>query len=615
MDIQTAILISSLGGNVISALAFNKLAIGMQNFKHVATDISTLSKVVELNQESEDFIEQLELATLLFNQSADSILVSTPDGVITSANPAFFKKTGFSQDDVLGQVIGFNSTGIDESFEGSFNRAMSDDGVATLEIITEKKDKTSIPELCTISPIYKDDEIKSVVVFARDISEQKERENRLIREAKHDKLTGVYNREGFDSRLNSAIETLNAHSDDCTGKEVGVVFLDLDEFKPVNDTYGHDVGDSLLIAVAERLKESIGELDTVARLGGDEFVAVFPMCDGKKDLQEKAKRILYAMREPVVTDAVTLTIKCSIGAAAYPSDAQNQEELIKASDVAMYQAKSAGKNQIRIYDEHFKTEDQEFEALSELIEHAAVEDEFDIALRPVYNDSGDVYYFDILLRWFRDEGEIKPAKLVKVAEKHDQMQLLYDFILRKLAFSPKIKQLMAENALFSIKLEEKAIKSDSFSEQLLEKLDNLGIPKSQIVIRVDEPIVAKNYKVAVANINHLEMNGVKVCLDDFCTGEFSILSRLSICSTFAKLPRELVNEMIRDKNKAHSLGAIFALAEAMGCVIVIEGIESEDAYKTFAEHGARYLQGDFLSRVLLEKDLPESIFELQRIEL
>lgn len=613
MDIQTAILASSLGGNLLTLLAFNKMATGMTNFKHVASDISTLSQVVEINKESEDFIEQLELATLLFNQSADSILVASKDGIITSANPSFFKKTGYTLDDVVGQHISFCSTGIDASFNEAFQSATDGEGVATLEIITEKSDKTSIPELCTISTIYKDNEIKSVVLFARDISEQKERENRLIREAKHDKLTGVYNREGFNSRLTSAIETLDAHKDECAGMEVGIVFLDLDEFKPVNDTYGHDVGDSLLIAVAERLKESIGELDTVARLGGDEFVAIFPMCHGKEDLLEKSKKILYAMREPVHTDAVDLTIKCSIGAASYPSDAQNQEQLIKASDVAMYQAKSAGKNQIRVYDEEFKSQDQEFEELAAQLEEATSEDELDIALRPVYNDAGDVYYFDILLRWFKSDEEVSPHKLVKVAEKHDKMQSLYDFILRKLAFSPKIKKLMSESALFSIKIEEKAIKSDSFSELLLEKLDALGIPKTQIIIRVDEPVVAANYKAAVANINHLETQGVKVCLDDFCTGEFSILSRLAICSTFAKLPRELVNEMIKDPNKAHSLGAIFALAEAMGCVIVIEGIESEDAYRTFGEHGARYLQGDFLSRVLLESELPESIVELQRI--
>lgn len=187
----------------------------------------------------------------------------------------------------------------------------------------------------------------SYIVILEDSSKQKEREGLLIREAKSDKLTGLLNRKGFDERLGSAIK---GNQEDSKFK-VGVLFIDLDEFKPINDTYGHDAGDLMLISVAERLSSTVEDFETAARIGGDEFVCIFPVCESLDDLRSKGERILKAVALPVETnddEIGSLIVKCSIGGALYDSSISSADELMKKADEAMYDAKKSGKNQIRV---------------------------------------------------------------------------------------------------------------------------------------------------------------------------------------------------------------------------------------------------------------------------
>ncbi|KDM90831.1 hypothetical protein EA58_13810 [Photobacterium galatheae] len=185
------------------------------------------------------------------------------------------------------------------------------------------------------------------LVILEDSSKQKERESRLIREAKSDKLTGLLNRKGFDERLASAIEGYKTDSK----FKVGVLFIDLDEFKPINDTYGHDAGDLMLISVANRLLSTVEDFETAARIGGDEFVCIFPVCDSIDDLRTKGEAILHAVAQPVETHDESigkLVVQCSIGGAIFDQDIHSADALLKKADEAMYEAKKSGKNQIYI---------------------------------------------------------------------------------------------------------------------------------------------------------------------------------------------------------------------------------------------------------------------------
>lgn len=612
MDLSSLILASSVGTNVLLLSSMlNELKNKQKDKGHlsiIGKELGKLSQLVALTQESDTYIEQLELSTLLFKQSGDSILIANPSGIVIEANPAFYRATGYSPETTIGKPLGFCTSSHDSNskFSQYIEEALVD-GVSIKELFTQRENGTIFPELITVSPVVKDGHVENIVVFSRDISEQKEREGRLIREAKKDKLTGVFNRDGFESRLKAAIETQGEGG----GHQVGVLFLDLDEFKPVNDTYGHDVGDQLLMGVANRISNSCEEIDTVARLGGDEFVCVFPLVQDKTELEFRAKKVLASLGAPIAIEGMQLPVKCSIGAALYPEDAATIDELIKASDVAMYQAKTAGKNQIRLYDAAFKSQDQEFEELSVKLEDAARNNKLNLAFHPVYTSSGEVYYYDVLLRWFTEDGnEVSPAKFIQVAEKYDIMDELYDFTLRSLAFNKTVKQHFDEGILFSIKLEEKAIKSDVFAQTFLSKMKKLSLPVSKIIVRVDESVVAANFKASLSNINYLEDNEVKVCLDDFCIGNFSILNRVNLRSTLAKLPRELIRELTENHNKVHILNSIFALADAMNTVVVVEGVEDERSLKLFLDHGVEFVQGNFLGKAILDSNLPKSHMEL-----
>lgn len=181
-------------------------------------------------------------------------------------------------------------------------------------------------------------------LIIEDLSKQKERETKLIKEAKSDKLTGLLNRKGFDERLVESLQGINSDSK----YKLGILFIDLDEFKPINDTYGHDAGDQMLISVAQRLEAAIDSHETAARIGGDEFVCIFPVCDSRNDLYKKGLRILEAVAQPVITDGIQLIVQCSIGGAFMETGSETPEQLMKSADSAMYESKNAGKNQVTI---------------------------------------------------------------------------------------------------------------------------------------------------------------------------------------------------------------------------------------------------------------------------
>lgn len=595
MEINSLILASSIASNILLFSGFRKQT--TQNVKRlssIACDINNLSKMVALDTENEAYLEQLELSTLLFNQSADSILIADANGIISEANPAFYSHTGYTREDVLGKSLGFcfNVISSVNSF-GDYVEKARNEGVVTVEIFTERNDLSTFPELATISIVKKGDEVENIVVFSRDISEQKAREGQLLREVKRDKLTGIFNRDGFESRLFAAIQT----ADESGGEScVGLLFLDLDEFKPINDNYGHDVGDQILITVANRIEALCSEVDTVARLGGDEFVCVFPFCGSREELEEKGENIIRALEEFISGPDYSVRVGCSIGGAMYPSDAKSVATLIKASDVAMYQAKTAGKNQIRLYDPTFKSKEQQYEEMAEKIFSAARKNKFNIVLHPVFNSSGDVYSYDVMLRWNVNGEPVAPDLFIEVAEKHGLMNELYDYTLRTLAFNVDVKKEISAGRLFSIKLEKSAIQSADFSSKFAAKLDNLGLPKKNIIVRVDEQVVAAAMTESTANISYFEQQGINVCLDDFCAGNFSILERLSLHSTLAKLPRELVNQVEESNNKLHILNSIFALATGMNTVVMVEGVNSKKAMDLFFEHGVQFVQGNYLSK-------------------
>lgn len=184
----------------------------------------------------------------------------------------------------------------------------------------------------------------NMIMVVRDLTERMERESVLIREAKSDRLTGLLNRKGLDERLSYAM----GESEAVEGFKIGLLFIDLDEFKPINDKYGHKAGDELLCHVAHSLKESIPTYATAARIGGDEFICVLPVCESKEDLENLARDILKNVAREITADGKNVTVKCSIGGALYPDHAQTADSLVKSADYAMYGAKTAGKNQINI---------------------------------------------------------------------------------------------------------------------------------------------------------------------------------------------------------------------------------------------------------------------------
>ncbi len=285
--------------------------------------------------------EQAKIASTVFSKAAEGILVTSSNNRIKAVNPAFLKMTGYQEEEVLGQDPSFFSSGRhDKAFYEDLWEQLSDDGSWEGEIWDRRKNGEIYPVHLSIAVVKNNEGIVTdYVAVLADISQRKEAEEKIIRQATHDPLTELPNRILFFDRLSQALAAGRRE-----GRSMAVLFVDLDNFKPVNDTYGHLMGDKLLKEVAYRLFQAVREVDTIARFGGDEFALVLPNTESIDFAESVAEKLLEQIKRPYVIDGIELVVGCSIGIAIYPHDGETADQLISSADRAMYSAKSAGGN-------------------------------------------------------------------------------------------------------------------------------------------------------------------------------------------------------------------------------------------------------------------------------
>ena len=436
----------------------------------------------------------------------------------------------------------------------------------------------------------------------RDITERKRYESQLERQANHDELTGLANRNLMQDRLNQALIFSHRH-----GCGLAVLFIDLDHFKKINDSLGHDAGDALLTQVASRLSLNVREGDTVARQGGDEFVLLLPEIKTEEDISEVTHKLVKALSAPFNIDGRELHITCSIGIASYPKDGMDRQTLLKNADAAMYRAKELGRNNVQHYAAEMNVKAMERLVLENGLYHALKRNEFLLHYQPQVNlRSGEIVGTEALVRWQHPElGLVSPAMFIPVAEDSGLIVALGEWVLRTACAQNKAWQLAGLKPIsIAVNLSARQFRQPDLVEKVAVILDETGLDPACLELELTESLVMQDVEKTIATLSRLKAMGIKLSVDDFGTGysSLSYLKRFPIDTL--KIDQTFVRDITTDPDDAAIAKSIISMAHDMQLRVIAEGVETEEQKSFLLQRQCDEMQG-----YLFSKPVPAAEFE------
>lgn len=552
-----------------------------------------LQKEIEERRQMEG---DLRLAATVFENSSEGIVITDRDNNILSVNRAFEQLTGYRRDEVIGKNPRILKSGQhSKAFYQNMWHHIKQDSHWQGEIWERRKDGTIYPKWITINAVRDDSEnvINHMAIFS-DISERKAAEERIYHLAHHDALTGLANRTLLGDRIRQAI-----HQARRSGRMVAVLFIDLDGFKLINDTLGHEVGDAMLCSVAERLESLVRDSDTVARMGGDEFLMLLSEIGHEEDAARVAEKIVTSIAEPYQINDQELRTSPSIGISIYPQDAADENALIRSADTAMYHAKAAGRNNFQFY-----TGSMHEQVLQRLdLEHGlrlAIEnDAFELDFQPQYDvDLGRITGFEALVRWRHGErGHIPPSEFIPIAEESGMIVQLGEAVLRKACLQMLAWHKAGMPAFrIAVNVSARQFWDGGFAERVREILEQTGTQAGWLELELTESTLLQHRGEKEKELLELRAMGIKIAIDDFGTGysSLSYLKRLAIDRL--KIDQSFVRELGHDSDSEAIVSAIIKLAQTLNIELVAEGVETVEAHDFLMAHGCTVMQGFLLGR-------------------
>ena len=451
------------------------------------------------------------------------------------------------------------------------------------------------------------------VAIIQDITERKRTEERLRYLAYYDSLTSLPNRQLLNERLSWAMAEA-----DTRDRLVAVMFLDLDRFKTINDTLGHDVGDALLKSVAERLKACVRPGDTISRLGGDEFTIVLANIAHVDDVARVAQKILDQFIPPFRIAGRDLFASPSIGITLYPFDDDNTENLLKNADTAMYHAKSLGRNNFQFYTAELNARAARQLELETGMRTALERGEFVLHYQPLVNmQSGLIVGMEALLRWQHPEyGLIPPMEFIPLAEETGLIVSIGEWVLRTACAQIKVWHATGFPALHvAVNLSSKQLQQKNFAEVVKRTLGETGLEPRYLDLELTESLLMQDMESAVAILKELKDLGALISLDDFGTGysSLSYLKRFPI--DFLKIDRSFVKDIAHDRYGAGIVRAIIVMAHTLGIKVIAEGVESAEQLEFLRAQGCDITQGYFCSKPLATETFTDLLKDWQKIRM
>lgn len=430
-------------------------------------------------------------------------------------------------------------------------------------------------------------------------SRRKRAEQKLAYLAFHDQLTGLSNARHLRDRLGQALGRCSRRGTACA-----LLFLDLDGFKEVNDTYGHDAGDRLLQFVAQRLHEAVREYDTLARLGGDEFAVLLEDVTARQSLVEVAERVLAALRRPIPAGQTHVEVSASVGIATYPQAARGAEALLKAADVAMYEAKADGPGCYR-FSANGGDDDDRPSHNGRLIDqlHVAFENRaFQLAYQPLFDvQSLKVVSYESLIRWQLPSGEwIPPLQFIPLLEEADLMEQVGLWVVETaLRERPALPTQGANEVRISVNVAPKQFEAKDFAEQVVRRLQETNTPAHLLELEITERLLMQDTEAVQHNMRALREAGVRLAVDDFGVGYASLTYLRRFALDTLKIDRSFVNEAEKEEGAAALVRGVVRLAQELGLEVTAEGVETQAQLELLKRIGCDICQGYLLGRPAL----------------
>ncbi|RZI42028.1 EAL domain-containing protein [Herbaspirillum sp. HC18] len=541
----------------------------------------------------------MRLANQAFDNSLEGIAITDANADILTVNNAFTAITGYARDEVTGRNPRLLSSGRQtREFYNEMWRSIDETGKWQGEIWNIRKNGDIYPQWLNISRVLDErGNVTNYVGVFSDISERKSAEERILHQVYYDQLTDLPNRVLFTDRLNQVIGLAKRHDN----RHFAVMFLDLDRFKLINDSMGHDAGDQLLQQVAHRLRGSVRESDTVARMGGDEFTVVLSEIATAKDAGNVAQKILDAFRPPFCLNGEEVFVSVSIGISVFPEDGSNIEILLKNADMAMYRAKGAGGSWFELYDEDLGTAASQRLAMETALHKALERDELELHYQPQFDcDSGKLIGFEALLRWRHPErGLIGPDAFLGIAEETGLIVPIGDWVLHAACRQAQAwRHDFPGHRLMAVNLSGRQFQHADIAAQVSAALQHSGLPHYCLELEVTETVVMQNLDASISIMHQLAELGVQFSVDDFGTGHSSLAYLKKLPIHALKIDRTFVRDLPNDEDDAAIVGAIVAMAHKLGLRVVAEGIEEKPQLDLIKQYKGFVGQGYLLGRPL-----------------
>lgn len=542
-----------------------------------------------------ELIQAQRLSRIVFDSSLEGITVTDAQARIQMVNKAFTDTTGYLPEEVIGKTPAILRSGKQDSdFYKEFWIALQEKGEWRGEIWNKRKNGSIYAEWLNISAVRdREGRVEYYVGIFADITERKQREDQIAFQAFHDSLTGLPNRILFRDRLDQTLALAKRYKERVTG----VMFLDLDRFKQINDTLGHDAGDLLLKEVANRLKSCVRASDTVARMGGDEFTILLPEVAEEADVRMVAEKILESMLKSVNLGRESRVITTSIGIALSPQDGRDAETLLKAADAAMYQVKGSGRAGMCFFSPDLLDKPSRGAEQEARLRGALENREFVLHYQPIINlDDGQVHGYEALLRWQTDEGELLlPEDFLGLAEETGVICKVGEWVLDTACMQARSWQQVSVEMTVAVNISASEFGRQDFPELISKVLKKSGLPPRLLEIEISETLAMQDVEGAARIIAMVRDIGVNVLLDDFGTGFINLnaLRRLGISTV--KIDRSILRDYVKNPENNVILLALLEIARLLDLRVVAEGIENPEEFSILRNLTFNCIQGNLFS--------------------
>lgn len=536
--------------------------------------------------------QSLQILSRAIEQSQSGIVIADCYGVIEYVNPRYSRITGYGLQEAIGQITDLiNNQELTDGSQLTLQEAMQLGSSWETFMSSHRKNGESFWQQVTASPILDDDgALTHIVLNIDDISERIETQEQMEKLAFYDPLTGLENRRLFKDRLEQSLKHIRR-----TRKMLGLLFLDLDQFKRINDTLGHDVGDELLCTVAARLKQCVREEDIVARLGGDEFTLLLSDINQSEDAALVARKILAALTEPIQLSTQKVTVSASIGITIAPEDSMNASVLMRNADLAMYQAKEQGRDNFQFFTDDMNIESLARMALENDLRSAINNNELVVFFQPQINMlTQEVCGYEALVRWQHEQAEmISPERFIPVAEETGLIMPLGEQVLRQACQHMKVilDSHIQHGQTVAVNLSARQFRDMNLINQVHSILEETGLPPQHLELEITESMLMGNMEQAIGTLQALKRLGVTVTIDDFGTGYSSLnyLTRLPVDKL--KVDRSFIANLPDNPEHIAIATAIIAMAQRLGLQVVAEGVETEQQARFLRQHQCFLVQG------------------------